>query len=169
MDYLIHNASRSRSNRTLRAANATHRGMKQYLFSGQYRLVRGRPLRITEEFLLSNLDELKEKNKAGLIYVTLGNLTPFDLEKLAPVAVVARPAAPNFQPDSINRDLPVGLPVSKYGDSPPPDTFEMPVELPDAAFDGVEDEPSVEEKSSEAPLDTRGKPGDTHRKKDRRR
>jgi hypothetical protein len=150
--------------------------MKQYLFSGQHRLVRGRPLRITEEFLLANLDELKEKNKAGLIYVTLGNLTPFDLEKMASVAVVVRPAAPNFRPDSINNDLPVGLPVSRYGDSPPPDTFDMPVPPPDAAFGDEEDEPAVEEdepaveeKSSEATLDTRGKPGDAHRKKDRRR
>lgn len=194
MDYLIHNAIRDRHNRTIRAQSSTHRGMKQYLFPEQLRLVRNRPVLISEEKLQAHRAELTEKVRAGLVYITLGNLVPFDIEKMAPVAALPKQVPPNFLLDSINRDKNTGLPMNQYGDKPPPETFAMPVPPPAAAVDnplpsiaGVDlgDESKPPQKaesplpflekpitgfseSAKASLDTKAKGSDPHRKKDRR-
>ena len=147
-------------------------------FKSQDRLVRGRPILIDENKLMANLDEIKEKVKSGLIYVTLGNLTPFDVEKLEPVVSKPKTKAPNFPLDSINRDLPSGLPMNQHGDKPAPDHFIMPVPPPEAALEARLHIPFTEKPiegfSDEAvdsvlpSLDTESKPSDSHRKKNRR-
>ena len=168
MNYLIHNAVRDCHNRTLRASKPTHRGMKQFLFKSQDRLVRGRPILVTEEKLLANIDEIKSKVRDGLVYVTLGNLTPFDVERFVP-ATTPKTKSPEFPLDSINRDRHVGLPMNQYADKPAPENFVMPVPPPDAALESPL--PGLSEDVSDAAtqsLDTEAKPGDHQRRKHRR-
>jgi hypothetical protein len=149
--------------------------MKQFLFKSQDRLVRGRPILVDENKFMANLDEIKEKVKVGLIYVTLGNLTPFDVEKLEPVVSKPKSKSPKFPLDSINRDLPSGLPMNQHGDKPPPEHFVMPVPPPDAAIEeplhAQYAEKPFSEEVSESVLPTFGtesKQSDYHRKKNRR-
>lgn len=175
MSYLIHNAMRANQSRVVRAKASTHRGLKQFLFQGQLRLVRGRPIPVTEEVLMLNLEEIQAKAQAGLIYVTLADQTPFDVMTLSPV-IVPKTKPPEFRQDSINLDAPAGIDMSKYGDAPPPETFEMPVALPDAAFDMAldvdvipsgDEEPDVTVEEDEGTED--GSDGEKKKKTRRRR
>lgn len=143
MDYLIHNATRDRNNRMARSMAVRRRSLKVYLFKEQFRLVRGRPVRVPEEKLMANIDEVRAKVREGLLRVTTCDLAPFDVDRLAPVPVPT-PAKPKFPLDSINRDAPSGLSITKFGDAPLPEKFEMPVELPEAAYEvSLEEPPQV--------------------------
>lgn len=150
MDYLIHNGSRARGNRTLRANMPVHGGHKQYVMD-DFRLVRSRPIQVTKEKLNSHLLELIEKEAQGLLYVTDMELAPVDLQTLnvvGPPLLVEAPIG-EFKPDVVANDPPAGRRMSQYGNElPPPKDFEMPVAAPAAALENnplVEDEVSVME------------------------
>lgn len=107
--YFIHNTSRSRHNRSVRAAAPQHGGHKQYI-GGEHRLVRGRPLVLSEDQLMKHLPELVEKQRHGLIDVKTPEGRSVDLAtgETVPGAVAPPPKLPNRLPDSIQRDKPAG-------------------------------------------------------------
>lgn len=102
--YAIHNASRSVHSRTARAQGATHKGLKQHVLDTQKRLVRGRPLIISEEELKRNLPELKEKAAKGLIHVKTADGRHVDLETLEAGPAPAAPPKPTPPLDTVARD-----------------------------------------------------------------
>ena len=146
MDFLIHNGSRSRINRTLRANMAEHGGYKQYVLGNQHRLVSSRPISVSEAVLRAHLDELREKESRGLIFVTDLHLAPVDLTTLQVGELPAESPLPNPPLDSAANDPPAGMAVEVRGESPPPAEFTMPVEAPHAAF---ANNPIVEDLTSE--------------------
>lgn len=137
MDFLVHNGSRAKANRTLRAKSPEHGGFKHYVFNNTQRLISARPLLITEEKLKQHLEELKEKQSKGLLYVTTPQLEVVDLETLSVVAAPA-PEGPKPNPplDSAANDKPVGWAVNSVPQEPPPPAeFTMPVDAPTAAIE----------------------------------
>jgi hypothetical protein len=84
--YLIHNTARSPKTRGVRSGNATHRGLKQHVLGSQRRLVRGRPVSLTEDELLVHLEELQGKAKVGLLEVRTSDGRLVDLDKVSPQA-----------------------------------------------------------------------------------
>lgn len=145
MNYLIHNGSRARHNRTQRAALPQHGGHKQYVCKGELRLIRGQPLTVNEDQLLEHRDELIEKEAQGLLYVTDTEKRPVNLDTLE-VGIVA-PASPPADPplDSVADDKAAGLSfVNSINEPPPPNEFAMPVPPPAAALDVPMAETSVE-------------------------
>jgi hypothetical protein len=70
----------------------------------QQRLVRGRPLVITEQKLVQNLAELKKKVAAGLIHVKTPDGRRVNLDTLLPEAAVPASPKPNPVPDSVVND-----------------------------------------------------------------
>lgn len=150
MKYLIHNGTRSRTNRTLRATMPEHGGYKQYVLG--HRLVSGRPIPITEETLKDNLSELREKESFGLVYVTDLHFAPVDLTTLSVGPLPAESPLPNPPLDSAKNDIPAGMRVDVRGDAPPPAEFTMPVGAPPAAFTYAPEVEEVPEKVVEAPV-----------------
>lgn len=131
--YKIHNGARDVTTRATRASNATHRGLKQYIPIGQQRLLRGRPIVVTEEQLNEKLLELRGLEAAGLIYVTTLDERVVDLSTLTAAPSVI-PPRPNFPLDSAANDKRGGNErMDMYNDPPPVSTFEMPVAPPQAA------------------------------------
>lgn len=102
--YAIHNASRSVHSRTARAQGASHRGLKQHVLDTQQRLVRGRPVLVSEEVLKRNLPELKEKAAKGLIHVKTTDGRHVNLDTLEAGPVPTPSPKPNPPPDSVARD-----------------------------------------------------------------
>lgn len=112
--YAIHSVVRGRANRTLRASTPGSSALKQYLFGNKYRLVRGRPVKVTKQEVLANLPELKQKAKLGLVELRTMSGAKVDLETM--VAEPERKPAPmpNVRLDSVNNDKPIGQPMPKY-------------------------------------------------------
>jgi hypothetical protein len=102
--YLIHSAVRGRANRTLRQAAPQHARLVQYIGPRQLRLVRGRPLTLTEEELLGCLTELQSKVTQGLIEVTTADRRPFNLQTLTAAAPSVAPPKPIVVLDSVKND-----------------------------------------------------------------
>ena len=131
--YFVHNTSRSRFNRTQRAAAPEHGGHKQYI-GGEHRLVRGRPVSLTPEMFDRHLEELKAKEKVGLITVTSPDGRPIDLEtKTFKTAAPVVPPLPNKPLDSIQNDKPAGNFVPQMAGGLPEMTApeDGPAKLPD--------------------------------------
>lgn len=102
--YVIHNAARSVHSRTARAQGASHRGLKQHVLDTQKRLVRGRPLTISEEELKRNLPELKKKAAQGLIHVKTTDGRHVNLDTLEAGPAPAPAPKPNPPLDTVARD-----------------------------------------------------------------
>jgi hypothetical protein len=152
MNFLIHNGSRATHNRTLRAQQPEHGGHKQYILDANHRLIRGRPLVVTEEKIKEHLSELKVKEGKGLLYVTTEQMIPVDLDTLQPSALPV-PASPLPNPplDSAKNDRLVGDPMlPNRGELPPPAEFTMPVGAPAAA---LENNPLVPAEGSDEELE----------------
>jgi len=100
----IHNVSRGRQNRTVRAAGVA-RGLKQYI-GGTHRLIRGQVLVLTAEQLQLHTKELAEKEAAGLIEVrTLdGRLVSMADPSKMPAPAPVAPPVPVVVLDSIAND-----------------------------------------------------------------
>jgi hypothetical protein len=64
--YYVHNVTRGRHNRTQRAGQPRHHGLKQYLGGGKYRSIRGRPIVLTREQVMQHIEELVKKVDAGI-------------------------------------------------------------------------------------------------------
>lgn len=144
MHYQIHNGSRDVQTRTVRATRPTHGGLKQYIMNGTRRLIRGRPVTVTEEELKQHIDELRAKATQGILYITLldgreVNLWTGDLGRSVPPANM-RPEPPL---DDAANDKQSGIAMNQFAREPaPPKEFTMPVAPPTAA---VENNPLVEE------------------------
>jgi len=67
---------------------------KQYLGGGKYRLIRKRPLFLTEETLLPLLEELKEKQAKGWLEVQTLKGETVDLDKVGKKVKPAPPPPP---------------------------------------------------------------------------
>lgn len=156
--YTIHSVVRGRGNRALRASMPVHHRFAQYIGKDQKRLIRSRPLVITEEMLMRDLQELKEKAKMGILEVKTGDGRVLDLETMQPTGPVAvSPPLPNPPLDSAANDKPAGqnmpmfpggltqadIPVEFMPDPPAPVT-DMPV-MPSSE----EAEPEVDVESAE--------------------
>lgn len=137
MDFLVHNGSRTKTNRALRARSPEHGGFKHYVFNNTQRLISARPLLVTEEKLKQHLEELKEKQAKGLLYVTTPQYEVVDLDTLSIIAAPA-PEGPKPNPplDSAARDKQVGWALNSIPQEvPPPAEFVMPVNAPVAALE----------------------------------
>lgn len=138
MDYFIHNGARDVETRTLRARQSRHRGLKQYVLDSQRRLLRGRPLRITEEELQKNLTQLQAQEKEGILYITSLDGRVLDLQTMELLAPPPQAiTTPNRMLDDAAREPVTGVPMASLGDEPPPAHFVMPVQPPLAALDNV--------------------------------
>lgn len=102
--YAVHNTARGRHNRHHRAAAATHRGMKQHIGDGQHRLIRGRPVFLTEEMFQKYLPDLQARAAAHLLEVRTMDGRKVDLSTLEVQAAPALPPMPHFPPNSIAND-----------------------------------------------------------------
>lgn len=91
--FAVHSLARARGNRTARAAAPSHRGLIQFVGPNQQRLVRTRPLMMTEDQLIAALPDLKEKASRGFLEVRSQDGRKIDLETLAPISPVA-PSVP---------------------------------------------------------------------------
>jgi len=130
--FLVHNTVRGRHNRTLRAQSPVHGGMRQHI-GGEHRLVRGRPLELTQKGLERHMKELLEKEKLGLIEVKTRDGRRIDLST---GHIVGGPppavnAVPNIRPDSVAHDVNLGGHIMTQfpGDVPVQDTD--PNKVPD--------------------------------------
>jgi hypothetical protein len=150
MDYYLHNTSRSRHTKAQRLATAERRGAKQ--FFGESRLLRGRPLTVTEVWILANLEELRRKVAGGLIEIRLADGRALDLATLQPQGIVIpSPPLPCPVPDSIKNDPPSGIPMPIY----PGGAVQSIQALPEPAPEG--EEADVEFRDSSAGTAQRGK------------
>lgn len=102
--YQIQNTTREMSTRIQRYGQPTHNRLKQYVLKSQRRLVRGRPVLVTEEELQDNLEELREKSHDGILEVRTmdGRLVDLDTLNVAPVPPTM--PSPSFPLDSVTRD-----------------------------------------------------------------
>lgn len=144
MHFHVHNGARDVETRNTRAQRPTHGGLKQHIMNGSRRLLRGRPVVITEEQLKQHISEFRAKAKEGILYVTTLDGREVNLyDDRLPIEDAPPPV--NFRPnpplDDANNDTPHGVPMGKFpGDAPPPVNFQMPVDPPNAA---VENNPAA--------------------------
>lgn len=134
--YTIHSTVRGRHNRTQRAMSPTHLRFQQRIGAEQSRLLRGRPLHITEDKLLRDLEELKTKQRQGILEVRTADGRRFDLETLRPAPLAAPTPLPNPPLDSAANDKPAGQPIPSFEGGKPlqslpePPQNDPPVEIP---------------------------------------
>lgn len=147
--YAVHSTVRGRHNRTLRAQSPVHHTLTQHLAGGDYRLVRGRPVQLTEEKFQLLLPELREKAAAGILEVKTLDGRLVDLTTLETSTLPAPVPAPHPPLDSIANDKPAGNPMPQFpgGDTaistfgPPslvtgaPSEAPEPQDMPEAAAD----------------------------------
>ncbi|HEU4635663.1 MAG TPA: hypothetical protein VFS41_05750, partial [Edaphobacter sp.] len=103
--YNVHNVARGRGNRISRAGLPTHRGMKQYIGKAQARLVRSRPVLLTEAELLRDLEDLRARAALHLIEVRTTDGRLVDLSTLTPGEVAPSPKLPHPLLDSVANDI----------------------------------------------------------------
>lgn len=134
--YAIHSTVRGRHNRTQRAMAPAHFRLQQRVGADQARLVRGRPLIITEDKLLRDLEELKRKQKQGILEIRTADGRRFDLESLQPVPMAAPTPLPNPPLDSAANDVPAGQPMPTFEGGKPLQSLpevqpeEPPIDIP---------------------------------------
>ncbi len=112
MDYYIHNTSRSVSTRAQRYTAATHRGLVQFLDG--FRILRGRPLVLSEENFIKNIDAIKAGVVRGQLEVRtadgrLVNVNTGDVSEPA-----KSPPLPVEVLDSAKNDKPSGIAMPLY-------------------------------------------------------
>ena len=140
--YAIHSTVRSRHNRTQRAGQPAPHRFKQHIGPGQRRLIRGRPLLLTEEDFKKYLDEIKAKAAVGILEVRTPGGQKIDLETLEPVAPPPATLLPNPPLDSIARDTPWGQSIQPLpGDEPPLQMAGEPLLLSELEDNGDDEEP----------------------------
>lgn len=165
--YAIHNTVRGRHNRAQRAAQPQHHRFKHYI-AGQ-RLIRGRPLTITEEQFQAGLADIKAKAAVGILEVRTPDGRLLDLETMQPVAPAPpSPPLPNPPDDSIANDKPWGETIPRYpGEEPPPEGREEPKLVSDLEST-EEDEEAPSEHSSVGTNPTEPAPSRGGKKKGKR-
>lgn len=113
--YYVHNTTRGRHNRTQRAGQAKHAGLKQYIGGGKYRVIRGRPVALTREQVSLHVEELAQKVAAGIFEVRThdGRIVDMRTGDAAPrnaSAALPRPILDSIANDTQN----VGQPMPQY-------------------------------------------------------
>lgn len=113
--YAIHSMVRSRHNRLARSQLPQPARFKQYVLPDQRRLVRGRPVIITEAELRENIDTLREQHAAHVLEVrTLdGRIVDLGSIRVMPPAPVEN-HTPNPRLDSVAYDRPTGIPFPRF-------------------------------------------------------
>lgn len=106
--FAIHSTVRARSTRIVRAQSPTHKGLIQFLGGGVLRLVRGRPLLVTETLLRDHFDEIRAKAAQGLIEVRTPDGRCVDVVTLQPKTASVVPPQPRQPLDSAANDTPWG-------------------------------------------------------------
>jgi hypothetical protein len=195
--FRIVNTTRSRFNRVQRSAAPQHGRFKQYVLAEQLRLVRGRSIEITEEQLLANLEELRQKWQDGALEVQTPDGRAVDLFTLTAPEPLPPPAQPNFPLDSLANDAArlglekIGQPIPQFeggttleevGSVPDGDPAEAGLTETAPEEPVVEEEPApetpvgtmegdsdpAEEPAPEPPPPPPPAPVQHHKKKDRR-
>lgn len=129
--FAIHNTVRGRTNRTQRAASAVHHRLVQRLGPSQARVRRGRPVILTEDAFLAQLDEIKQKVALGVIEVRSLDGRLVDLDTLEPAVPVVIPRRPEPVMDSAANDKPAGEKMGMYpGGKDPMTAEESEVNIP---------------------------------------
>ena len=141
----LHNTTRGRGNRTLRAQAPAHLRFKQYVTNTQLRLIRGRPLLVSEDTVRANLDELRQKSQQGILELRTVDGRLVDLSTLKAPEFFGTPSPlPNFPLDDANLDKPAGERMTPFAgenafvnEQTPallqgaPEVFEVPEEVED--------------------------------------
>lgn len=104
MEYLIHSVARGRGNRTARAGLPQNPRMKQYIGASQSRLVRARPLVVSEKMVMDNITELRTKAAAHVLELRTRDGRLVDLETLTPGRAPPSPPLPHPLLDSVAND-----------------------------------------------------------------
>lgn len=141
--YAVISTVRGRANRTQRAGAPAHHRLKQHVGASQARLVRGRPLIISEEIFQRDLEDLRHKNAQGILEVRTMDGRLFDLSTLQAAVLVPQPPLPHPPLDSIANDLQVGIPMGTQPGGKGPNT--LPEYTPE------EDAPFIDETPLEIP------------------
>jgi len=172
MKYVVHNTVRARHTRSLRVLAAQHPRQRVHVGASQMRVVRGRPLYITEEQLRQYQGELRDKASQGILEVRTVSGQLVDLLTLQAAPLPVAPPLPNAPLDSIANDDPgpvLRLPPSGEMDEVLPgepslfanlggndeddgEAEEKSEDSPDEV--PVEGEEAVEEPAADAPEDT---------------
>lgn len=152
--YALHNISRSRMNRTDRAALGKKPRLAAYVtINGQpRRLIRGRPTIIGAEVLEKNIDLLRSLEKEQVLEVRTLDGRRVDLSTMTASARASTSPPPNFLPDSLARDdawgerMPpqLGDLVDEDGNEVPADHVPELIKRADVDVDPVQDAPAVE-------------------------
>jgi hypothetical protein len=131
MVYHVHNTSRAQATRLQRYAAPAHRGMVQFL-NGQ-RIVRGRPLALSEEGFLRNIEAIKKGVEEGWLEVRTPGGRVVDVATGEAVKAAPTPPLPVVVLDSVKNDPPSGIPMPIYPDgavqsttAPLPETMPAP-------------------------------------------
>lgn len=150
--YAIHSMARSRFNRVERAQLPQRARMKQYVGDQQFRLVRNRPVIMSEEMVLANLEELKEKTAGHLIKVATLDGRDVDLSTMQAAPKPATEKKPEFPLDSMANDKPWGIPMEPFGGDLDPNAMPHHV-LPNGETPALleEAEEPVQEETPEIP------------------
>lgn len=149
MPYVVHNTARSRTNRMLRAASPGKPGMKQYI-GGEHRLVRGRPVTLTDDQFAAHLEELRSKSAAGAVEVFTTDGRKVDLTTLEAGPSAPVPPLPNPPLDSIQNDKPAGQFIPQMpGGEPEMSQPGTTPKLPDLVAGAPSEETELEEGAEE--------------------
>ena len=114
VSYAIESTVRKVAFRTHRAQAAIHTRKKQYVGGGQLRLVAGRRMLISEEFLQANLAELQEKAAGHILQVRTLDGRLLDLKTMIAAAPAPVSKVPHPLLDSLANDKQVGMYIPPY-------------------------------------------------------
>jgi hypothetical protein len=158
--FQIHVTSRSRHNRTERAALPANPRMKQHVGPQQGRVMRGQPLTVTAEKLAAMLPELRQKAKQHVLEVRTMDGRKVDLETMEVSKALPQVPPVNKPLDSLANDKnPVWPEGSRYVPPYVSDETVMPQlvkagERPQllASEDGAPEEPAADQSIPSPPL-----------------
>jgi hypothetical protein len=139
--YYVHNVTRGRHNRTQRAGQPKHHGLKQYIGGGKYRSIRGRPIALTREQVMQHIEELVKKVDAGIFELRTqdGRIVDIRTGEAAPrgaSAALPRPVLDSIANDQQN----VGEQMPQF---PGGDVVGTPGTEPSLIADAEEEEPAA--------------------------
>jgi hypothetical protein len=145
--FAIHSTVRAKHTRTARTASPGTTRLKQFVGRNQTRLVRGRPIFMDEDELVECIDDLREKENAGVIEVRSEDGRLLDLRTLALAEAKASVPLANPPLDSLAND-------PKRGQYMPPPDAPMsydPNAVPALVSQASEVEPDTEDEPTAAP------------------
>ena len=102
--YVVHVVSHSKHNRTERANLPKNPRKRQYVGDAQMRVVRGRPIVVSEEYLQKNLESLRKQAAAHCIEVRTPDGRRVDLATMQIEAAPPVQPLPNMPLDSLAND-----------------------------------------------------------------